>query len=339
MKYKKQILFSSLITVAFASLANNASADVTKINNNTALNLDGSYLGGVAPTGSDLLLIDSTNMSGATTPSLGDNVSILGISASSTNNLTVGNTAGKTLTIGASGITKSAAGQLVFNNATSLGGNITMATGTGPITFGGGLTLAANQTWALGNGRIFLTSALTTGGNTLGISGTSGSIVDLRNVTIGSEVTIGTLGLVYVNAGTVTINGTNNTNAEFKIFSGTANIASMGNVGGASSIGTSNTASGGVNGAYVQSGNTLNYTGNTFSSNKGFSRGNNGTSTIGVTTSGQTLSMSGNLTTTAVTGGWSLGGAGTRTLSGHIANGTCTTVAKTGLGTLTRSGA
>lgn len=315
----------------FAYVGTTASADVTKADNTTALNLGGSYAGGVAPTGSDLLIIDTT-LATARTAALGGNVSVLGISATSANALTVNNTAGAALTIGASGISKSGAGGLTFNNATSLGGNITMSTGTSAIAFNGGLTLTNSQTWAIANSRINFSGTLNTGGNTLNISGTnagSGILSFYTTNTLGTEITIGAMDRVYVQGGVVTFNGTNNTNSLFQMFGGTANVASMGNLSGASSIGKGS--------AYVQSGATLNYTGNTFSSNKGFSRSNNGNSTINVSTSGQILSMSGNLTTSAAasTGGWIFGGAGDLTLSGVISNATDTTVTKNGAGKLT----
>ncbi|MBK8094869.1 MAG: autotransporter-associated beta strand repeat-containing protein [Verrucomicrobiaceae bacterium] len=333
---KKYLLQScrAITAAAVVYVSPSASADVTKADNTTALNLGGSYTGGVAPTGTDLLLIDST-LTAARTAALGGNVSVLGIAATSANALTINNTAGATLTIGASGITKSGAGGLTFNHATSLGGNITMSTGTSALSFNGGLTLTANQTWAIANSRINFSGPLTTGGNTLNISGTSGSsgIVSFYTTnTLGTEITFGTMDRIYVQGGTVTFNGTNNTNSRFQMFGGTANVASMGNLTGASSIGKDS--------AYVQSGATLNYTGNTFSSNKGFSRDNNGNSTINVTTSGQTLSMSGNLTTgtATATGGWVFGGAGNLTLTGVINNANNTTVTKNGAGTLTLGG-
>ena len=335
MKNKTRNLYPTILTVALASFANVASADVTKDDNSDALNVGTSYIApSTPPTDADFLYIDGT-MTAAQTPSLGDDVSVLGIIASSPSSLTVGAVTGKTLTIGASGITKSAAGALTFNNATSLAGDISMTTGTNAITFGGALTIAANQNWTLGSGRINLNSSLITGGNTLNISANNGSsgILSLSgNKTLSTDVTIGTMDRVYVQNGTITIEGISNTNSAFQMFGGIANIASFGNLTEASSIGKSS--------PYVQSGATLNYTGSAFSSDKGISRDNNGTSTVNVTTAGQTLSLSGNLTSGATaTGGWALGGDGNLTVSGNITNGNSTKLTKNGAGTVTLSGA
>lgn len=326
----------SLACFALVSLANSASAQGIKADNGTALNLSGSWVSGTSPNSGTLMIVDST-LTANQSSSLGDNLSVLGITASSAKNLQINNTATKTLTIGASGINSSGAGALTFNNATSLGGNITLAnTPTGTVTFSS-LTLTANQSWAIGGtsnqNRINLGGTLTTGGNTLNISAANanyGLLNITANNTLGSEVTIGTMGRVYVQGGaTVTFAGTNNTHTEFMMFGGTANIASMGNLNGASSIGK------GI--AQLHSGNTLNYTGTTFSSDKGLFRGNgvNGTSTMKVTTAGQTLSMGGNITSTGVTGGWNFGGAGNLILSGVVNNATSTTLTKQDTGTLT----
>lgn len=347
--------------LALVLSATSASAQGTKADNGTALNLTGSWVGSTLPTASTLMIVDGA-MGASKTVLLGDNLSVLGIAASSGNTLTISNTAGKTLTIGSSGISSTGAGALNFgnvtsivgginssgtgalnfSNTTSLGGNITLGAGaTGIVTFSA-LTLTSNQTWALGgtsnNNRINVSGPLTTGGNTLSISAANANfgIINFNSAnTLGTEITIGTIGNVYVqpSAGAVTINGTNNTNTNFSLFTGTANIASMGNLTGTSSIGK--------NSAYVRGSTTLNYTGNTFSSNKGFTRDNvsvNTNSTINVTTAGETLSMSGALTSTGGgAGGWVFGGAGNLTLTGVINNsGVGTqTVTKEGTGTLT----
>ncbi|MEY4243177.1 MAG: toxins and related Ca2+-binding domain [Verrucomicrobiota bacterium] len=332
--------FSLAVTATGLDLVTTAAQGI-KADNGDGLNLTTSWVGGIKPTSGTYLIVDNT-LTANQAAAIGDDLSVLGITASSAKNLTINNTAGKTLSIGTSGIISSGAGTLAFNNATSLGGNITMAsTSTGSISFGA-LTLTANQTWALGgtssNNRINVTGALTTGGNTLNISSSSASqgIINFAaSNTLGSEVSIGTIGSMYVQGGgvTVALTGTNNTKTGFSIFNGgTANIASMGNLTGASSIGKGN--------AFVAAGTTLNYTGNTFSSDKGLSGSGATTSTINVTTAGQTLSMSGAISaTTAGAGGWTFGGAGNLNLSGVINNNAGTTVTKNGAGTLTLSGA
>ncbi|MCX7009599.1 MAG: hypothetical protein NTY53_20540 [Kiritimatiellaeota bacterium] len=97
-----------LVVLAFASLANRASADVTKADNTLDLTNGTSWAGGLAPTSSDLMIINST-LTVPRTANLGGDLSVLGITNSSANTLTSGSTSGKTLTIGASGITESAA--------------------------------------------------------------------------------------------------------------------------------------------------------------------------------------------------------------------------------------
>ncbi|MDB6071408.1 MAG: hypothetical protein JWL81_2579, partial [Verrucomicrobiales bacterium] len=208
--------------------------------------------------------------------------------------------------------------------------------------FGGVVSLTASQTWSLGVNRINVNGAINTAGNTLNISAkdaASGILNFNSTTTLDSNVTIGTMDKVYSQGFSVTFNGTNNTNTSFSVFGGTANIASMGNLTGASSIGK--------NSAYVRSTSTLNYTGATATSDKGITRDTNGGTTatdtsINVITAGETLTMSGNLTPTTAfpttVGGWKFGGAGNLALSGNITNGTSTTVTKIGAGTLTLSG-
>jgi fibronectin-binding autotransporter adhesin len=307
MKNKNFLLFSSLITLA--SLAGSASAQVTKADNSTTLNLAGAYVGGVPPTSSDLFIIDST-LTAARSSALVSDLSVLGITSSSALAFTFANTAAKTLTIGASGIS---------------------ITGAGILTLASSVNLGSAQTWALNNRRLDLTGALTTNGNALSITGAAGSTLRTNTNTFGTDVTIGNNVGVVLNAGTLTITGINNTNASFTTFSGTTHIASMGNLGDASSIGTGRASATGV----------INYTGSTFSSNKGLDRQNGGTLALNVNTVGQTLSMSGNFTSrlTSHIGGFSFGGAGNLSLSGNILNATATTVTKNGTGTLTLSGA
>lgn len=79
----------------------------TKANNTTALNLTGSWVGGVVPTSVDTALWNST-VTGANTVALGANASWLGLTISNPGgNVTIGTTAA-TLTLGINGIDMSA---------------------------------------------------------------------------------------------------------------------------------------------------------------------------------------------------------------------------------------
>ena len=309
-----------IVVLAFASLANIASANVILYSGAAGgtLTTGGNWTGGNVPGASDIAQWSGT-YSG--TFGIGTGLTVQGVQLTgATPSVTIGVNGASVLSLGSSGIQFS-----------PTSGNATFDVSC-PIT------LTADQTWDFSSSasqvRMNVKGALDTGNYNVGINGTGGTRVFsiYANTTLGANTTVGSgIGSFWVQSGTTTINGVNNTYASLGLFSGTVNAASMGIINGASSIGKGS--------ANLRGGTTLNYTGNTFASDKGFTRDTTGSdSTVNVTTAGQTLSMSGNLTSTSVSAGWTFGGAGNLTLSGIINDATSTTVTKTGTGTLTLSG-
>lgn len=118
-------------------------ATVVKANNTTALNLGGSWVGGIAPTSADLASWDST-VTAANSAALGGALSVLGLSITNPGGLiTIGTTAAA-LTINASGISVSGTQSLTIAS---------------PVT----ITLGANQSWTVASGRTLTVSSVISG--------------------------------------------------------------------------------------------------------------------------------------------------------------------------------
>jgi fibronectin-binding autotransporter adhesin len=328
---------TALVAFGATHLGSSASAQTTKADNTTNLNNSASWGSGV-PTSSTLAVFDNTLTLASRTANLGGNVSVLGISATATpvsgatRQWSIGATSGSTLTIYDSGITKAA--------------------NTSAFIISSAVTLGANQTWTLnavtgtGTGNLQINGAFSDGGNTLAVNGAG--ILDLRaSNTFGANVTIDANTNVNSSAAIVTFGGNNTFNQLF-INSGKVSGATIGNFGEASNFGD-----GGTNTAILLGGSATNgfmeYTGNSVISNRTITRdARSVASGIDVSTSGQTLTINGSLSSgtqvNASTNGWAFGGAGNLSLGGIINNATGvastgTTVTKNGAGTLTLSNA
>ncbi len=282
-------------------------APFVKADNADALDVATSYtnMPAAVPGVADTIVVDG-GLSASRTSSVGAGVSVLGldIQASTDQIFTISAGSGS-LTLGSGGITKDNTDHLTAISAA--------------------VVLSANQTWNINANALRFSSPITTDGNTLEIAGAG--TLELRGTnTYGSDITI-TVGTVLSNqASTVSTLGGNNTFTTLNFARGRVIGATLGNFGEASNFG-----SGGVSTAINLGSNTadpgiLEYTGVTDTSNRTFNRGGNNadaaTAIIEVSTAGQTLTLTGNLTSasSATNGSWQFGGAGNLTLQGVISN-------------------
>ena len=315
------------IALAVAILAGfvatgNAATTFTKADNTTALNSTNSWLvSGSTPTilpgPADTVQVDNT-LTAARTATLGDNLSVYAINQtgvpglnSNAFALTISATTGKTLTIGAGGITRSAAGtSLALGCAVALGTNqvwtipgstTSQLQLTGPSFADNGFTLSVN-----GTGRIDLNNP--TGATTYGPNVT----FNCNQVTVNSSTADIILGgangftNLLVNSGTVE-------GSSFPVATnaGTTSNFGTGN-GGTVTLGGTNTSG------------TLIYNGSTAATPKSFTYDcrNSGANTIKISTSGQTLTLTNLLYTQGNNQpgdrNWNFGGAGNLTIYSPI---------------------
>ncbi len=319
-----------------------AQTTFTKADNTTSLSLAASYVTAGGPPGAnDTILVDNTLTATSRTSPLGDNLSIKGLTmtaapvSGAARQFQIGNTAGKVLTIGSDGVTKTA--------------------NTSPLIFANAVTLGANQTWSLaastgtGTGNLQMNGLFSDGGHTLAVNGAG--IFDLRGSnTFGANVTIDAPVSVNRQDAVVTFGGANTFDV-LRIPAGRLIGATLGNFGVASPFGD-----GGTNSAIGLGGSSstgvLEYSGLTASSNRTFFRDARTTgSGIDVTQAGQTLTFTGgswgdsgaNGSTDGIANGWAFGGAGNLSINAAINNNTTVgsvapTVTKKDSGTLTLSG-
>ena len=117
--------------------------------------------------------------------------------------------------------------------------------------------------------------------------------------------------LTKAGTGTWTLSGTNTYTGETTLSNGTLSVAAIGDGGVAGNLGQAAATATNI----VFDGGTLQYTGNTATSDRAFTINAGKTATIEVSTSGQSLSLVG-ATGTATTGALTKTGAGTLTLTG-----------------------
>lgn len=320
----KNLIIPSLLLGALAATA--SAQTLTKAANNTNLNLAGSWVENTAPTSSNTLLFNGT-----WTPA---NV---GIGASlSVNGLQITNVANGNGRISANG----------SNTLTIGAGGIDMSSATNNFRIDPAIILGADQSWSVASGRILnLVAAGMTGAFTANVTGAGTLAFDASGTaTYGSQLLVNT-SILRINFATTDVGFTNNNNSfgQLTLFNGTGRFSSIGNSGvnSAAGSGTSATQLGGsnTNGTFV-------YTGNTTASNRIFQvdRRSAG-SAILVTTAGQTLTLSGNIThnlgndTGVQNNAFRVGGEGNLTLNGLISNNSnstfSTSLVKEGNGTVT----
>ncbi len=160
-------------------VAQTQAAEIQKANNTTALNLTGSWVGGVVPGASDIALFDST-LTATRNMSPGGNVSFAGIKvtnvAAAQNILT---TAGATMTIGSSGIDMSSAAANLSISAI--------------------MDLTASQTWSVASGRTLAVSGASVGAGTITLAGSGTYSLGANSSLSAGVVVSGALGVGTVN--------------------------------------------------------------------------------------------------------------------------------------------
>ena len=193
-------------------------------------------------------------------------------------------------------------------------------------------TLAVNSI-LVSSGAGSLTIGTTAGDGTLKSAGTSLQVIENSSggSTINSTIANGTAASTFTKSGTglLTLTGTNTYTGATTIEGGILAVSVMANGSSNSGIGASAAAAGNL----ILNNGTLRYTGNTVSSNRGFTLTAATTGTVDVSTSAQTLTLSGGIA--ATTGNLVKSGAGILTLSAASAHSGTTAV--TGSGKLTVS--
>jgi autotransporter-associated beta strand protein len=237
----------------------------------------------------------------------------LGATASSGGNTLA---AGNGLAAGYTVQTFTSSGTLTLNAiAPVLSGNIT---GTGNLTVEAtGGTIALTGTNAYVNTTIS-GGTLNLGNNTTaGILG-SGTVTNNAALVLqrSNDFTVannigGTGALTKAGAGVATLTGDNAYTGVTTISAGTLSVATIGNGGVAGNLGQATNAAANL----VLSGGTLQYTGDSASTDRNFTLTAGTTSTINVSTAASTLTMSG--ASTATTGALTKSGDGTLTLTGN----------------------
>jgi len=297
-------------------------APFVKADNTTALDVDGSYTITGVPGSGDTIVVDST-LTAARTVNAGSGIDVLGLDfqAIQNQNFTIGGSG--SLTIGADGILKNTA-SLVFLSAD--------------------IILSANQTWNINAGSLRLQSSIDTGGNTLEITG-SGSL-DVRGTnTYGSHITISTGTVVSFQGTTNTTLGGANTFEILNLARGRVIGSTIGDFGVASNFGSGGVSTAISLGASSGDAGIFEYAGLTDTSNRTFNRaaltsGSGANGIIEVSSAGETLTLTGTLTSTstAFDNSWQFGGAGNLTLQGVVSdqgNTGLTSIVKADSGTLT----
>jgi len=239
---------------------------------------------------------------------------------------------------GTSGLIKAGTGTLIFNNYNTYSGDTQITAGT--------LQLNNNPSLPFGSGA----------GN---VSISSGAFLDLkdRNVSINGLSGAGTvtnsgsssfvlsvgyndqtsnfsgviengsgggMGLTKQGTGTLTLSGSNTYTGVTKITSGTLSVASIGAGGSPGNLGAATN----VNSKIVFDGGTLQYTGSTASTDRGFNINPNKVATVDVSSSASNLTLSSSSVSgsTDTNSGLTKVGLGTLTLSGTNAYEGATTV-------------
>jgi fibronectin-binding autotransporter adhesin len=235
-----------------------------------------------------------------------NNLTISGASATTSGSLT--KTGAGTLTLsganGHTGLTRVSAGTLAY------GANNALASGA--VTVSGGILDIATFSGTVG--AVTLSSGSITG--TTGVlTGTSYAV---ESGTISAILGGASVGLTKTTGDTVTLSGTNTYTGGTTINEGVLSVANIGNGGVAGNLGAASSAAANL----ILGGGTLQYTGDTASTNRDFTLSTGTTSTIEV--QGNNLTLSG--ASAETDGALTKTGAGTLTLTGTNSHTGLTTV-------------
>ncbi len=217
---------------------------------------------------------------------LGTNMSIGSLTINDPSGINLANTGGYALTIATSG-------------------GIAVNSGAGAVTLNSNVVIGTAQTWTNSSGNTLSVGGnVNTAGNLLSIAGTA-------NTTISGSIS-GSGGLTANSSGVVTLSGANSYTGVTTISSGTLSVASIGNGGTVgSNLGTASNSAANL----VFDGGTLQYTGSSGSTDRGFTINAGKTATFDITTNNLTISGA----SPASNGALTKIGAGTLTLSGNNA--------------------
>ena len=346
-------------------------ASISKADSTTALNLGGSWVGGVVPGVSDTMVVGLA-LTASRTAAIGAPMSVAGIDVANPNfAFTISASGSSALILGASGVAMNAsANSLTVNAPVVLGSSQTWTGSSGAGAFNvagaldlGGCTLTISNTASsknyikndVDNGTINLTA-----GSSVQVSGTpvdidwTANFIGAGGLDVRGSITISGLisftGGVSVNGGaTVVLTNTANNFGSVSIPGGRLKGATIADSGVPCTFGNA-TGNSAIAFGFGSTSCVLEYTGTTASSNRRFTHDARTPITgIDVTNAGTTLTISGSFTTGTQTptgaNGWVFNGNGNLVLSGPFNNhGTVspaynTSVSKTsGSGALTLSG-
>lgn len=248
-------------------------------------------------------------------------------------------------TIGGNTLKMTSSGSIVINNGLTNTSGVTQ-TINAPMDIYGSFTLTNNSTNGSGAGA----ATLSIGGDIKAASVTTPVTLTLRGSNMNTNIVNGTISngtssaltISKTDAGLWRLAGTNSFTGNVLIYAGTIVANSIADSGVNSALGAGSSISLGQNSASVGTG-TLSYAGDTASSNRNIiiSNGaNGGGGVISVTTAGQTLTLSGNVTAsnTGAASAFRVSGVGNGVLSGTITGSPNMAVTKDGTGTWAFSG-
>lgn len=254
MKTPSLRLLSTAVAFAFLSVQAASAQEIQKANNTTALNLAGSWTGGVVP-GSSNVAVYTAGLPALST-ALGGDLSWQGIRHAGSGEWTI--TGSNTLTLGSSGIVMAAggSGNVVINPSVIQSVDAAYVTLNSRNIFLNGALSGSGNISVSGSGQLVLN------GNN---SGYTGAISTSGYISVGSDTALGTQTLTMNSGGSLNARGTHRTlanninvagNSTFEAVNNTRNLILNGSLSGAGNL----TVTG--SGSVTLGGNNSGYSGN-----------------------------------------------------------------------------